>query len=212
MNPVEQYESYVETYYDLIYSKVALKLGVFKAHVEALVREPYDMTKANPLMPLMVESLQVDCVMTVAKLIERNRGDRTFQKFLAFVESNIKPIEEKYTGITNDLVSVHRKELESVEAQISNILTQRDKYFAHADKQYFFEPNKLSKDFPNTYEELIKIIQSLQKIVGEHQKLMTGGTPICMSGFAYAFSDKTIRHVKEAEKEWHKKYRPNEEW
>ncbi|WP_018984359.1 AbiU2 domain-containing protein [Salinimonas chungwhensis] len=212
MNPIEQYESYVLTYCDLIYSKVALKLGVYKAHVEALEREPYDMTRANPLMPLMVESIQVDCVMTVSKLIERDRGDRTFQKFLAFVESNIKSINKAYPKVNASLVTEQRLELDQVEAQVSNILTQRDKYFAHADKKYFFEQNKITEDFPDTYHELVQILRTLQGIVGKHQELMTGGFPVCMAGFAYAFSDKTINHVKVAEKEWHATYRQGEEW
>lgn len=212
MKPVKQYELYVSTYCDLIYSKVALKLGAYKAHVEALKREPYDMNRANPLMPLMVESIQIDCVMTVSKLIENGRGDRTFQKFLAFVESNIKAISEVYPEISVSLVAEQRVALEAIESQVRSILTQRDKYFAHADKEYFFTPNKITEDFPGTYTELTKIIQTLQGIVSKHKQLTTGGCPVCMAGFAYAFSDKTLNHVKEAEKQWHATYRQGEEW
>lgn len=212
MSPVEQYESYISTYCDLIYSKVALKLGVYKAHVEALEREPYDMKRANPLMPLMVESIQIDCVMTVSKLIESGRGDRTFQKFLAFVESNIKAISKFYPEISASLVSEQRAALEAIESQVGSILTQRDKYFAHADKKYFFDPERITEDFPETYAELAKIVQALQGIVGKHKQLTTGGYPVCIAGFAYAFSDKILNHVKEAEKRWHATYRQGEEW
>ncbi|MCF7364553.1 hypothetical protein L3V31_21190 [Vibrio sp. J1-1] len=212
MSPVEQYESYISTYSDLIYSKVALKLGVYQAHVEALEREPYDMNRANPLMPLMVESIQIDCVMTVSKLIEHGRGDRTFQKFLAFVERNMKAISKVYPEIEMSLVNEQRQALKEVESQVSSILTQRDKYFAHADKKYFFDQNKITDDFPETYNELIQILRALQRIVGKHQQLMTGAHPMCMAEFAYAFSDRTLNHVKVAEKEWHATYRQGEEW
>ncbi|EOW9364562.1 hypothetical protein AB2359_17555 [Vibrio cholerae] len=212
MNPVEQYESYVSTYCELIYLKVALKLGVYQAHVDAIERDSYDMIRANPLMSLMVESIQIDCVMTVSKLIERGRGDRTFQKFLAFVETNIKAISKVYPAINTALVNEQRALLQSVENQVSSILTQRDKYFAHADKQYFFEQNKIIEDFPDTYNELVQIIRVLQSIAGKHQQLMGDGHPICIAEFAYAFSDKTLNHIKAAEKEWHATYRQGEKW
>ena len=213
VTPVKQYELYISTYYELIYSKISLKLGVYKAYVDALKHDSYDMTRANPLMLLMVESLQIDCVMTVSKLVEGiNRGERTFQKFLAFVESNINAIMVAYPQITNALVKTQRSQLEQIETQVKSILTQRDKYFAHADKKYFFEQCKIIEDFPNTYSELVDIERVLQMIIGKHQELMGCGYPICMAEFAYAFSYKTLNHIKAAEKEWHEKYRQGEKW
>ena len=50
--PTEQYKNYVKKYTELIYSKIALKLGVYKAHTEISKHKSYDTAKSNPLHSL----------------------------------------------------------------------------------------------------------------------------------------------------------------
>ena len=161
----------------------------------------------------MTESIQIDCVMSISKLIEsEKRGGRTFSKFLSFIEGSLGQIREVYPSINHELIKKQRDLLESIENGIINILTQRDKYFAHADNTYFLDSDKIITDFPNTYNELVKIVQTLQNIICVHSQIINESVPICMSSFAFAFSDKTLNHIIDAEKEWHKKHRSDENW
>lgn len=68
----------------MIYYGVSLKLATYRAFVDKHKNYENDMIKAFPLLPTVIESLQIDTVMTLSKLIESNRGDRTFQKFINF--------------------------------------------------------------------------------------------------------------------------------
>ena len=91
-------------------------------------------------------------------------------------------------------------------------MTQRDKYFAHADKDYFFEPGKLSDDYPSAYSEMTLILYTIQGIIAEHSLWFRGYMSVCMSGFAYAHAEKALLFLQTASREWHEKYRHGEEY
>lgn len=202
MNVGKQYENYVETYTELLYHNIALKLSMYHAYVNALTYNKDNVYRSNPLTPLMHESLQVDCVITISKLIEGKRSDRTFLKFLYFLESNLPQIQQKYPALTQEIIEDQKNSLTSIENEIGNILTQRDKYFAHADKKYFFESQAIIDDFPNTYVEIVKILQVLQKMINAHYEIINKNTyNVDMSCFAYGYTEKIINHIIELEKE-----------
>lgn len=162
------YENYVHSLEHIVFNHVGIKLAIFKGFHESLSSDKEKVTIAFPVLFVLFDSLQVDCVMTISKLIEGERGKKSIQRFLGFVDSNKKKIRKKYSGLTDDLVEKNLQQLEEVKINIQNILTQRDKYFAHADPEYFLEPNKLGDDFPDTYEDLVDILNSLQSIVNSH--------------------------------------------
>ncbi len=72
MSEVVQYEKYVKTYYEMIYYGVGLKLATYRAFVDKHKNYENDMIKAFPLLPTVIESLQIDTVMTLSKLIEQS--------------------------------------------------------------------------------------------------------------------------------------------
>ncbi len=203
----ENYEKFLSRIEHMIYHGATLKLATFKYFDEQLVQDFNSSVKAFPLLPLIRDSLQIDCVMTLSKLVEGTRSDKTIQKFINYTEANHKHIRWK-KSITHKDISQQRQLLQNIQDQIDNLLTQRDKYFAHADKEYFFEPGKLSADYPSAYSEMVLILSTVQKIISEHSEWVNGSMKIDMSGFAYAHAEKTLNFLKTASLEWHKKYRP----
>ena len=204
------YENYLKRFEKIVFSQVAIKLAAYKGFQETFQSDFERAAKSFPLLYFMIEALQVDCVMTISKLTEINRGDKTIQKFLNFVLANITTLQKKYEKLTKEQVEKDLASLETVQSQMSRILTQRDKYYAHADNEYFLEPNKLLTDFPNTYDDLVDITRVLQGIINDHRYFVKGSWIVCISDFAYMNTFKTMELLKEASEEWYRKYRPNE--
>jgi hypothetical protein len=204
----EHYESFLATLEKIIFDHLAIKLATFKGFQEMLDSDFEKTAESFPLLYFMSESLQVDCVMTISKLTEENRGDKTIQRFLKFYDPNLKKIQKKHKGLTLQQVEKDKAKLEGVKQQISRILKQRDKYYAHADNEYFLQPNKLFVDFPNTYDDLADILRVLQSIINDHRYFIKGNWRACMSDFAYLNTFKTMELLNDASDEWNRKYRP----
>jgi hypothetical protein len=207
---ISNYEVFTKRLGVILYNHTAIKLATFRGFKESLETDLIGTTKSFPLLYFMVDSLQVDCVMTISKLVESDRGDKTIQSFLNFISTNQKKIQKKYKGLTKTLIESNQGALDIVNSQISRILIQRDKYYAHSDNKYFLHPNKISDDFPNTYDDLVDILRALQEIVSSHIYVTTSSLRVCMSDFAYLNTFKTIELLNEANKAWVAKYRPNE--
>lgn len=206
----EYYESYVSRLNDIIYNNIAIKLGTLRGFNQSL-KEDYDKTiKSFPLLYFIVESLQVDCVLTISKLIENDRGDKTIQKFINFVSSNRTKLKGKHIYKLSEIILENKEELEKHKIIIERILFQRDKYYAHSDNNYFLTPGNLIHDFPSTQDDLATITVALQNIISKHTYAINGSMTICISDFAYVNTFRTMEFLSAAAEDWHKKYRPNE--
>lgn len=206
----KQYVDYVERLENIVYNHIAIKLATFKGFSEALKSDFEKTIKSFPLIYFIVESLQVDSVLTICKLTEENKQGKTIPKFINFTCLNIKTISKKYPTLTIQTITGNKLEFEKVKEQIKRVKAQRDKYYAHSDNEYFFEPNKLLYDFPDTYSDLVDITIILQNIISTHRHIIKGNWRVCMSDFAYLNTFKTIEFLKEASDEWFRKYRPDE--
>jgi hypothetical protein len=203
------YEKYVNRLENIVFDHIAIKLATYKGFSESLQSNFDETVRTFPLLYFIVESLQVDCVLTITKLMEEKSGKNLYN-FLNFIDSNLKKINKKYPTLTPDIISRNRLEIETVSDQLARIKTQRDKYYAHSDNPYFFEPNKLLTDFPDTYNDLVAIIRVLQGILSSHIQILKGHIRVCMSDFAYLNTFRTIDLLKQANDDWIKKYRPDE--
>lgn len=199
MTPHEYYEKFLSRIEHMVYNAAALKLATFKYFDEQLAQNYIGTVKAFPLLPLLRDSLQIDCVMTLSKLLEDDRGDKTLQKFINYTATNRKSIkwsnnkDVAYEDITKQL-----ELLEQINIEIKNLLTQRDKYFAHADNAYFFDPGKLSDDYPSAYNEMNLILSTIQGVISEHSCWFRGSMIASMSGYAYAHAERTLNFLQAA--------------
>jgi hypothetical protein len=209
-NIIQQYEEFTLSLESTVYNHLAMKLAAFKGFHETLNTDLKKTLKSFPLLYFMLESLQVDCVMTTSKLTENKRGDKTIQKFLNFAQTNLSRIQEKFPDLSEEVIFNNLQEIKNVQEQITRIKTQRDKYYAHADNAYFLEPQKLLKDFPNTYDDLADITNSLQLILHNHIYIIKGHWRLCTSDLAYFNTFRTMEFLNEGSEKWLKKYRPDE--
>lgn len=153
-----------------------------------------DIPEKIPLLfTSIAESLHVDIVLSLAKLFE-DRSDRSLPRFLNYVEANGKHLEWARQGITQSDLIRQRKLIESHAQTIRNVKAQRDKYFAHHDKDYFNNSNGLNDDFPLTRDAIIDLVRLPQKILGEHSFAVSGSVRISIAEFAAAHVDKMIQH------------------
>jgi hypothetical protein len=199
---VSLYESYIDKLEDIIYNHIAIKLATLRGFNESLQKEDKKIIESFPLMYFIVESLHVDNVLTVSKLTEINKNGKTFTTFINFTETNIEILKEKYPNLNHEIIIDNRLKLESIKEKIARIKKQRDSYYAHSDNEYFFEPNKIQKDFPDTFEDLEDITRVLQSIISVHRKIISGSMRVCMSSFIYLNAYKTIDLLKLGNEQW----------
>lgn len=205
----KRYSKDVERFQGIIYDNIAMKLGTYSGFLKSLETDYQKTIESFPLLHFIVESLQVDCVISVCKMIEGSaRGERTIQTLIEFVQNNLSILHKEYPKLSLVKIKKHINDLNSIEPQVKRLMTQRDKYFAHSDKKYFLEPGKLVTDFPDTLNDLVDVTRVLQSIVGDHSEYIKGSRRVDMSGFAYLNTFKTTELIQQANDEWLKKYRP----
>lgn len=71
-----------------------------------------------------------------------------------------------------NLISKHKESLINNEALILDMKSLRDKGFAHADKEYFENPEKLETDFLITWDDFNFIYSLMSNIVKKHYALL----------------------------------------
>lgn len=138
------------------------------------------MNKAPAFFRLTIHSFQYSAIMGLARLFEpASRGSKSINKFLNFIESNHKkvfsndPITKEKLGRNSDIdestVMKHRERLNEVEPIINNLISWRDKAFAHNDKKFFKDREALGREFPITYKEIENLIELAAEILNTYQ-------------------------------------------
>ena len=203
------YKHLVDRFEEIIYDNMAIKLAAFRGFQENISSDYEKTMKSFPLINFVVESLLVDIVITTNKIVEAN-SDRTINYLLNFTDNNFKILNNHFPKVTKEMISRNKAELEALEDQFKRLKTQRDKYYAHSDKEYFLEPGRIMKDFPNTFDDLTDVIIVLKGMISEHRLAIEGSMRVCISEFVYVNTYKTVDLLKSASVDWFKKYRPDE--
>lgn len=143
------------------------------------------MNVAPAFFQLTIKSFQYSAMMGLARLYEPpTRNSKSIFKFLNFIENNHKqifsndPQVKKKLGRSSDVdystVIKHREQLSEVGTVINNLLTWRDKAFAHNDKKYFSARESLGIEFPLTYKEIETLIELAADIFNTYQIAYNG--------------------------------------
>ncbi len=192
MTSQEQYVAYLNGLSDQG-TKLELKLATL-LRLRDREKDP-DLPEKIPLLfTSIAEALHVDVVLSLAKLFEE-RSDRNIPSFLNYTEVNCKHIDWARQRITQTEITAQRKLIGSHAEAIQSIKGQRDKYFAHHDKEYFADSSSLNHDFPLTKEAIIDLVRLLQKILGEHSYALNGSVRVSIAEFATVHVDNMIHRL-----------------
>ena len=146
-----------------------------------------------PLFSTLAESLQIDVILSLAKLFEK-RGDnraRSLLRLLEFVEANAKEIEWQHPVTVFDLRR-QRALIEARRAEIHLVISQRDMYFEHRGPQWTGRLADITSDLPITSEMLTELLQVAQQILEKHSSAIHGATDDAADAFSTVPLDRMI--------------------
>lgn len=176
MSVQKKYEEYLQgfnKYLDRLGNKVALFVYLDEKPVG-------DEPELAPVLFLpIMESLLMDSVISLAKLYE-TKDSMNLNKFLNFVEGNLKNLSWQQAPITRQQIADQRQLMVSNENAKANVLAQRNKYYAHHDSTFFTDSNKLHERYPLSISNVVELIRTAQTIVGEHTFALNGSRSITL--------------------------------
>ena len=141
-----------------------------------------EMNLAPAFFQTVIMALNSALILWVSKLFDKN-GQRGIFNFLSFIENNlgIFSIEQlqrrrNYPAghrlldqepITVETINEYKRLIESLEC-LPSFRTRRDKFYAHFDKEYFFDPDRLAEEAPLTRDDLEEVVRILSEIIDHY--------------------------------------------
>ncbi len=199
----DRYERDLNRFMHLIFAPsefgIISKFEIYRSFLGQHKRLGEALWNAEPLLPYMIKSIEVDLHMTVARLLgaSLDGSERNLPNFIDFCIKNSPHIRQRFQGMSEQVLFSQKKRIGAHGHTIAQIRGRRDKFFAHADKKYFDQPEKIYFDYPLQEDDFISLIQTMIEIVGEHEHWVTPNTT--KSHFAEAFHisvDNMIRNLR----------------
>lgn len=199
------YEKRLQNYAVLIHgnapSGLVAKLATYSSLLKQHARHGDRLWEIEPLLGPLVQSVEVDLHLATAKLLEKpQRSERSLFSFLTFCLMNRTNIPWKSGSPPVDVLQRQLEELEGHRPTITTIMGRRDKFFAHLDKRYFDDPNKVFSDFPLDDTAVIDLINCVVRIVSEHQASLNGTVNFHLAEFYEIAVDNMVRNLETGRK------------
>lgn len=86
--------------------------------------------------------------------------------------------------------------MEAHRATITAIMGRRDKFFAHLDKRYFREPERIYVDFPLEDSAVIALVNVVIAIITEHQWKLRETANFHVAEFLEIGVDNMVRNLE----------------
>jgi len=193
-----QAEEYFQKYYDkliwqTLYVRAHLKLwerleNYKSSHLKELNQAPHFFT-------FTIRAHLDDALMTLSRIIRKQKGALTIWKFLDFVEKNSgifsneafsqrerrKPDYNErwvksYTPITQKEIEEDKQKLLSLEHTINNLIIWRDKTIAHIDHKFLVTGKIISKEHPLQRQQIQEVIDTLVAILNRYSRAYNSST------------------------------------
>lgn len=180
-----EYQRYLRRLTDLIYSELVPKVAMldyFSVHAHEFSPPP---NEVEPLLWFIDSGLYYDTTFSLYRLVHPAQSDRNIIHFLRITKDEYKRIEWSEPFKRNVIVQ-HLSEWEEKSEIVDRLVMRRNKFFAHYDKEYFYEPDRLSNEVPFSIEEAKDLTRLLQKTISFYHAHIFGSWPISMEGFVYA--------------------------
>lgn len=135
-----------------------------------------------------------DALMTLSRIIRKQKQAVTIWKFLCFVESNLGILSDEafskregekpnydehwksHTPITQKEIDEDRKKLLSLEQTINRLSTWRDKVIAHIDQRFLLAGKSISEEYPLQHQQLEKVIDTIVDILNRYSRAYNSST------------------------------------
>ena len=134
-------------------------------------------------------------LMHMFKVFKRQKDSITIEEFLDFVESNLELFSteafskreagssykkqiKNHCPVTPQDVKNDRYKLDGFKQVIKNLMTWRDKKYAHIDKKFALGQIDISKDFPIKLTELEDITTNVADILNRYSRAYDSSTYI----------------------------------
>jgi hypothetical protein len=193
MSEQEKYEEYLEGFTRYL-NKLANKVAIFDYLNQRPVGDEVDLAPVL-FLPIM-ESLMMDSVISLAKLYEQ-KDSMNLNRFLNFVESNLGRLTWQREPITRQHIENQRQLILSQANAKTNILAQRNKYYAHHDSTFFTDSDKLHESYPVTIPDVIQLIRTAQTIIGDHTFALRSSRPFPLHEFFVIGLDNMFNQLRE---------------
>jgi hypothetical protein len=167
--------------------RLASFVNLFRRLYERRVDRLEEMNIAPAFFQVATDALLSAIILWVDKLFDE-RGKRGIFNFLMFVEQNrnILAIEQlkrrknypdghwmlNRDPITLETINGDRKCIQSLGC-LQNFTTLRDKFFAHFDKEYFFDRERLANEAP-TWGDFEKVITVISDVINRYSAAYDG--------------------------------------
>ncbi|MEO6202905.1 MAG: hypothetical protein ABIP82_06775 [Nitrospirales bacterium] len=173
----EEYRHY------LVYEATRLTsfVALFRKLHERSVDRLEEINIAPAFFQMSTEALLAAIILWVDKLL-KERGERGIFDFLSFIESNLKILEveqlkrrKNYPNdhwmlrrdpITLETIKEDRKRIQRLTC-LQNFKTLRDKFYAHFDKEYFFDRERMREMAP-TWGDLDEVVEVISQVINQY--------------------------------------------
>lgn len=195
MTVTERFRAYLDRLRSLVYMELGPKVAVanyFHRDIYGFKEHPEDV---DPLIWFFQSGLHYDVTLSLHRLVDR-RGERNIFHFIDFMERDVGKIQWKRKPDLS-FFSDCRAKLSAISVSIDHLKTRRDKFFAHYDKRFFYEPDKMDVDCPFTSQDAIEVVRALQFVVAGASEAFAGAIPIAVEGFYRAGAEKMYAILRE---------------
>ncbi|TKJ83751.1 hypothetical protein PaeCFBP13512_22305 [Paenibacillus sp. CFBP13512] len=143
------------------------KFFVYTYLYNRFVDFPQTQEISSSFFAISMDSLQNDAIIRTAKLFDKgHKSYGTLYKLLNLMEAHLDQFGIVKDEVKDKLAS-HKIYYQNQEVLINNLLIWRDKHFAHPDKKYFLDKNRinLAEHAPMLVGDLPKLLKTSVEIL-----------------------------------------------
>lgn len=194
MNQLE-YERYLKRLEQLVYLELVVKVATFDYFTEYASRLDGDPIKVEPMLWPIVSGLRYDVTFSLHRLVVNGNCDRNIIHFLNVSSNEFKRISWK-EDFPRSRIRDFVDEWNSKSDVIDRLTKRRNKFFAHYDKDHFYDPDTSLESIPLNNEDVKDLTRLLQRTVSFFCLHLFGSRPISMEGSVYASAERLYLEMR----------------
>lgn len=180
----EEYGRYLNRLANLVYSELVPKVAMldfFTEHVSEFKTPPEEV---EPLLWFVRSGLQYDVTFSLYRLVYNRQSDRNIIHFLKVTDGSFDQIKWVET-FEKSAIAEHLSDWEARDELVSRLVKRRNKFFAHYDEEFFYDPDILTEVYPFSMEDTKTLTRQLQNTIHFYCRRHSGSMPISMEGFVH---------------------------